>query len=259
MRLIAFACILTWLSATASAQAASDPFHKGVTAYESGDFSKAESNFNAAAQIQPASGTFVNQGLAEWRRGRVGPAVTAWERALWLSPREATARNNLRYARHWAELPEPELTWYEAVSTWLPSNTWAVLAGTSLWLAVALMALPGLMRWRRATWQQALAAASLGVFLLCVPAHLGIMTRARLGFILDRRANLQLTPTSDAERLATLAAGEPVRKVRVQGDYLLVRTQHGIGWVPQEQVGLIASDLTDPSASKRSPVAKSNL
>ena len=219
-----------------------DPFRDGMTAFEKGEFARAATNFHAAVTAQPASGALVNLGLAEWRRGRAGAAVAAWERALWLDPANAAARNNLRYARQFAEIGEPEWTWYEAASTWLPSGTWALAGGMSLWSAVALMTVPGLLRWRKAVWPQALAAASLCVFLLCVPAHIGILTRAKMGFVLEKKVPLRLTPTEEAERVATLGAGEPVRKIGALGEYYLIRTQQGTGWVERTRVGMISSD-----------------
>jgi hypothetical protein len=229
------------MSVTSQTNAASSPFRDGVMAFEAGNFAGAATNFLNSTKIQPASGAFVNLGLAEWRRGRIGAAVVAWERALWIEPASAAARNNLHYARQVAEVAEPDLTWYEATSTWLPAGAWAWAAGLSLWSAVALMALPGLLRWRKSGWQQVLAAACFCIFLLCLPAHAGIVTRAKMGFVIEKKVPLRLTPTAEAEQSATLGAGEPVRKIGARGEYYLIRTQQGIGWVERRQVGLISS------------------
>jgi hypothetical protein len=58
----------------------------------------------------------------------------------------------------------PDLTWYERASTWLPVNAWTWMAGLALWLAIGLAVLPGVLRWRRANWQQGLAALSFAFF-----------------------------------------------------------------------------------------------
>ena len=244
MRLGGVICVLLLaLSGSANAaNVAADSFRDGTSAFDSGNFASAATNFSQFATNQPASGAFVNLGLAEWRRGRIGPAVVAWERALWIEPANVAARNNLRYARQVAEIAEPEQTWYEATSTWLSAGTWALVTGLTLWLAVALISLPGLLRWRKAAWQQVLAAAALCLFMLCVPAHMGIVTRAETGFITEKKVPLRLTPTTEGEHISTLGPGEPIRRVRSRGSYYLVRTREGTGWVEKNQVGLIAPD-----------------
>ena len=103
MRLSRVLCILVWLVAPFVTWAAVDPFRQGVNEFESGAFAKAVTNFSIAAEHRPASGTLVNLGLAEWRRGRAGAAVVAWERALWIEPANGAARNNLRYEQSPAE------------------------------------------------------------------------------------------------------------------------------------------------------------
>src|SRR5260370_26530131 len=54
----------------------------------------------------------------------------------------------------------PYTTLFRSIcSTWLPVNAWVWIACVSFWLAVALIMLPGILRWRKADWHQGLAAA----------------------------------------------------------------------------------------------------
>jgi tetratricopeptide (TPR) repeat protein len=212
---------------------------QGVEAYQTGRFAEAAQAFRNSAAEQPAAGTLVNLGMTEWRRGRTGAAILAWEQALWVDVFNERAQNNLRFAREMAGLDPPRLTWYETASTWLPTNSWAWIAGAGLWLALGMVTLPVVFRWGRAGWHQSLAALGLGVFLLSLPAHFGVVTRSRIGFVLDRKTPLRLTPTEEAESLTTLVAGEPARLVRLQGDYAFIRTQNGAGWIEREKFGLI--------------------
>jgi tetratricopeptide (TPR) repeat protein len=216
-------------------------FEEGIAAYNAGQYSQSAQAFRDSLEAKPASGTLLNLGLAEWRRGRAGAAILAWEQALWLDPFSGDARNNLHFARQVAEVDAPELTWYEVGSTWLPANAWAWLAGGSLWLAVAMVTLPTILRWRKAGWHQAMASLGLGVFLLSIPAHAGIVTRSQIGIVLEKNVPLRLTPTREAEVVSSLAAGEPARKLRTQGEYLFVRTRYGAGWVERKQVGLVCA------------------
>jgi tetratricopeptide (TPR) repeat protein len=231
---------LVYLAIPADASPARALFQTGSAAYRAGEYSVAAIAFRQAAELQPASGTLQNLGSAEWQLGSAGNAILAWEQALWLNPLNRSARENLRYARKTAQLESPELAWYEVVSTWLPVNWWAWLAGSSLWLAVGLVMLPGIFRLRKQAWHQAVAAFGFAIFLLSVPAHIGVDTRSRIGFVLKKDTPLRLTPTAEAQPVTRLAAGEPARLERVRGDYLLIRTSRASGWVERAEFGSIS-------------------
>jgi tetratricopeptide (TPR) repeat protein len=225
-------------------------FARGSEAYQAGDYMGAARAFRGAAQRHPAAGAFQNLGNAEWQLGHTGQAVLAWERSLWLDPFHRAAYTNLRFARKTAQLESPELTWYEVVSSWLPVNWWAWTAGLSFWLAVAMVMLPGIFHLRKLAWHQALAAFGLAVFLLSVPAHLGVDTRARIGFVLQKNAPLRLTPTEDAQLITRLPAGEPARLERVRGTYLLIRTGHTTGWIERNAFGVTSAFVSGEPQSK---------
>lgn len=242
-RPFSYAFLLLSLLASARSSLAATPemlFHLGSGAYHAGDYTRAAMAFHEAAQLQPAAGTFQNLGNAEWQRGRTGPAILAWEQSLWLDPFNEAAHMNLRFARKTAQLESPELTWYEVVSGWLPVNWWAWIAQLSFWLALTMVLLPGILRWRKVTWHQAVAALGFAIFLLSVPAHLGVETRSRLGFILEKQTPLRLTPTEEAQVITRLPAGDAARVERTHGAFLLIHTSRAAGWIKRDQIGLIA-------------------
>jgi tetratricopeptide (TPR) repeat protein len=214
-------------------------FTTGTQAFKSGEYENAAKAFRQSASLQPASGTLLNLGLAEWQGGKTGFAILAWEQSLWLDPLNQAARMNLRFARKAAQIEAPDLSWNEVVSSWLPVNAWAWIAGVSLWLAVGMGTLPGVLRIPRAGWHQALASFGIMLFLLSVPAHLGVYSRSRIGFVLQKDTPLRLTPTSEAQALTQLAGGEPARLLRKHGSYLLVRTSRASGWLDSAQFSLI--------------------
>jgi len=230
--------LVAWPALQVQAAPFEELFREGVAAYRAADYAGAAKAFRQSTTVQPASGTLQNLGNAEWKLGHTGAAVLAWEQALWLDPFNMPARMDLRFARRAAQLESPELAWYEVVSTWLPANWWTWIAGASLWLAVGMVMLPGILRLRKAAWHQAVAALGLMVFLLSVPAYLGVHTRSRVGFVLQKDTLLRLTPTLDAQAVTRLAAGEPARLVRTRGNYVLIRTNRALGWVEREQFGL---------------------
>jgi tetratricopeptide (TPR) repeat protein len=219
--------------------ATKDTFQAGLAAYESGQFPVAARAFRDAATNAPSTGAFLNLGLSEWRRGRAGAALCAWEQALWVAPGNPSARNSLAYARRLMDVESPHLHWYERVSSRLPINAWAWITAVGLWMTIGAVLLPDILRRRRSATTQAFAAFGLMVLLLSLPAQVGIRTRQQIGFILQREASLRLTPTADAEISLKLPAGEPARQLRKRGNYVLVKTSQGEGWLEQHQFGLV--------------------
>lgn len=229
-------------AATSDGATSNNFFAKGVAAYQAGAFRVAGEDFENAATNAPAPGALDNWGLAEWHRGHAGPAILAWERARWLAPSDPRAGENLRFARQVMQLDTPQLKWFEAVSAWLPSTAWAWLTAIGLWLAAGMMILPTVFRRRKAGWHQALAAAGLCLFLFSVTADVGTASRTGIGFVLEKNAPLLLTPTRDGEVTTTLTAGEPARRLRTRGNYYLIRTDYGTGWIAREEFGLVCPD-----------------
>jgi tetratricopeptide (TPR) repeat protein len=228
-----------------SRAATNDFFAHGVELSRAGQFPEAAAAFEKAAQAGPACGTLVNLGIADWHRGRAGAAILAWEQARWIDPVDSRANANLRFARQLVQVNEPQLKWFETESMWLPADTWVWIAGASLWLAAGMMTLPGILRLRKAGWQQALAALAFGFFLFSMTANLGVVSRTQIGFVLEKNAPLLLTPTRDAEVVSTLNAGEPARRLRTRGNYFFIRTAFAAGWISREQFGLVCPEQAD--------------
>lgn len=235
------ASALLWLGLP-SIEAQTNLFSDGTAAYRAGNYTAAANAFEHAAARQLASGTLQNLGLAEWQRGRRAPAILAWEQAAWMDPFDAAPRENLQFARKAAMVEAPEYSWCEAASMWLPVNVWPLLASLSFWIAVAMVVLSRVLRWRRAVWHQALATVGFAVFLLCLPSLYGVYTRAQIGFIMTKETPLRLTPTRDAQTIHVLQEGQPVRCERKHGTYWFVRTSAGYGWIERTQVGRVSPE-----------------
>ncbi len=235
--------LLIWLGASscfAASTRAQELFRQGSASYATNGFESAASLFQEAASASPAAGTLHNLGNAEWQSGRPGPAILAWERAQWLNPFNRDTRNNLQFARKARQLDAPELAWYEICASWLPFNAWAWIASASIWLAVAMIMLPGIFRWRKTDWHQGIAAAGFAIFLLTLPALAGVYTRSKLGVVLPQETPLLLTPTAEAQILTRLPAGETARLERERGPYVFIRTSAAAGWVGRTQFGLMS-------------------
>ena len=208
-------------------------FGKASAAYAAGEFAEAVYELRELVnEGHFASGALHNLGDAEWKVGRHGHAVLAWERALSLDPSGKNTEANLRFARYHARVDAPSLAWHERYSAALPGGWWIAIASVGLWGGVALLVLPRLLRWRREDWHQGLAAALLAIFLLSGPALLGVWKRSRLGVVLEDETPLRLTPTREAETLVKLSSGEMARVERERGEYFYVRADGDrTGWV----------------------------
>ena len=222
--------------------ATSDFFAQGIKFSRAGELPEAAAAFEKSARALPASGTLVNLGIVEWRRGHAGAAILAWEQARWIDPFDSQAEVNLLFARELAQVDTPQLKWFEAASTWLPPDAWAWLAAASLWLMAGAMTLPGILRWRKAGWQQALAALAFGLLIFSMTASLGVVSRTQIGIVLKKDAPLLLTPTTEAEVVSTLAAGEPARRLRTRGNYHYIRTALAAGWISGDQFSLVCPE-----------------
>ena len=105
----------------------------------------------AATRVQPREPTrpvsgysaaaLFNQGNADARQGKTGPAILNYERALLLAPDDADITANLRVVRAKAGLPDAPQNWLSRSVTYARPNTLAwlgcvglALAGTSLLL-----------------------------------------------------------------------------------------------------------------------------
>jgi hypothetical protein len=211
-----------------------------------GRFPEAVAALNLEIKNQPASGAFVNLGLAEWQGGHAGAAILAWERAAWIDPFDERAKQNLNFARQAAQVEEPELRWHEKISTWLPPPAWVWIAAASLWLAVGALVLPRVRRWKKSEWPQLLAALGICVFIFAMTANVGVAGRTSIGFVLKKNTPLRLTPTGGSEFISTLPSGEPVRCLKARGNYWFVRTPMAAGWVERGSVGLVAGPVSNP-------------
>ena len=237
MKLGCVIALTALLGATAAggAAATNDLFTRGLVLSHAGQFPEAAAAFADSMKAQPAAGTLVNLGLAEWQRGRAGPAILAWEQAEWIDPYDSRAAANLKFAREVAQVDAPSLKWFEAASTWLPADAWVWLTGASLWLTAGALVLPAVFRRRLAGWHRTLAALGLTVFFFSLTANIGVVSRTQIGFVLKKNAALRLTPTSGGEIITTLTAGEPARRLRTRGNYLFIRTAGASGWIEERE------------------------
>lgn len=216
-------------------------FSKASDFFEKGRFGEAAYVLRALSEGNRWShGAQHNLGNVEWKVSRPGYAVLAWERAHSIDPFDRNTVANLRFARTKANLVQPERSWFEQYSEWLPIQAWLGAASLGLWGGVLLLVMPRLFGTRRADWHQGVAALLLAAFLLTTPAIWGLRTRGNAGVVIEDETPLRLAPTTDAEPLAKLQGGEIARTERERGDYLYIRAEGDrAGWVKRSEFAKI--------------------
>jgi len=58
--------------------------------------------------------------------------------------------------------------------------------------------------------------------------------------VLEPSTPLRLTPTSEAQYVTRLAAGETARVERERGNYVYVRTSTSAGWLGRDELGIVS-------------------
>jgi tetratricopeptide (TPR) repeat protein len=183
-----------------------------------------------------------NLGNAQFRLGRLGPAILCYERALRLDPADSDARENLALARGLIRdrVGEPELQYpirvvkdaLETIPT--PSIAWVFLA---FWFVTALVlaAVPLPSSWIR---RRLLAAAALALGLCSLTAGAALLYRGRqdaapIAIVLEDRIDVRSGPGEENTVLFTVHEGTRLDLRNNLDRWVQVSLPNGLsGWVP---------------------------
>jgi tetratricopeptide (TPR) repeat protein len=233
--------------AAASHPAAERQFAEGNAAYEArryDDAVKAYEKVLGAGLADPR--VLFNLGNAEYRLGRLGPAILSWERALRFDPSDDDARANLELARGQIRdrVGEPELQYpIRVVKETLESIPAQTIAWVFLGLYVAAaggfgLAIVGRDWYRRRLLVYAAAALSLGA--LCAGTALlyrGRQDAAPLAIVLADRIDVRSGPGDENTVLFTVHEGTRVELRNRLDLWVQVGLPNGLsGWVPVASV-----------------------
>jgi hypothetical protein len=233
---------------SARADRLDDVWQKGNEAYLHGDYAAAVTAYEGLDRQGVVSGDlYFNLGDAYFRKGALGPAIWAFERAVALDPGDEDARFNLDQARKLAagraqdrlQGEQHEAAWIRVVTSISPGLL------TLMFVLLYVGTFVGLTLWRRA--RDELRATSAAV--VAVLATGALLT----GALVFGRVQLERTPFGvvlpDAVAVKEGAdvnyrtsfdvhAGLRVRVVERDQDWLRIRLGNGLeGWVRRADVG----------------------
>ena len=212
---------------------------EAMTAYDSGDFAAAAVFFKSKLDpAKPSPAAFYDLGNCLYQTGDYPKALLCFERALRLSPRDSDILENLNLVRRKLDLPElykldsPSAA-LPCVRAFLRPDEWLCLGALGLAL---LMLSCGLRKLRKdsSLWLGLLASGLLLVLLsaLCISAQQFSSYSKDHVLVLVRNASVKSLPSeSSAPSELKLRPGEQLTVLERRGDWLLVRSNEGEGWL----------------------------
>jgi hypothetical protein len=239
---------LSIVGAGARADRLDDVWQKGNEAYLHGDYAAAVTAYEGLDRQGVVSGDlYFNLGDAYFRKGALGPAIWAFERALALDPGDDDARFNLDQARKLAagrtqdrlQGEQHEPAWIRVVTSISPG----VL--TLMFVLLYVGTFVGLYLWRRAREDLRPTSAAV-VSLLAVGALLtGALVFGRMqlertpfGVVLPDAVAVKEGADVNYRTSFDVHAGLRVRIVERDQDWLRIRLGNGLeGWVRSADVG----------------------
>lgn len=250
LALAALVPLVLLAAGSAHADRRDEAWRRGNEAYLHGDYAAAAAAYEELAhQGVVSADLYFNLGDAYFRKGSLGPAIWAFEKAAALDPGDEDARYNLGEARKLAgraahdriEGEDRDPLWIRAVTAMGPS--------TQTWLFVTVyLSFFGLILVRYRARDDLRPALGAGVAVLGAAALL-------TGALLFGRARLERLPfgvvlpdavvvkdgADDSYRTSfEVHAGLRVRMIERDQDWLRVRLGNGLeGWVHAAQIGTL--------------------
>ena len=244
------ALVLVMAAGAARADRRDEAWRRGNEAYLHGDYASAAAAYEELEhQGVVSADLYFNLGDAYFRKGALGPAIWAFEKAAALDPGNEDARYNLgearklaaRAARDRIEGEDRDPLWIRAVTALGPSTeTWLFLAVYLAFFALIVI------RWRaRDDLRPALGAgvAVLGAAALLTGALLFGRTqldRLPFGVVLPDAVAVKDGADDNYRTAFEVHAGLRVRMIERDQDWLRVRLGNGLeGWVHASQIGTL--------------------
>lgn len=224
--------LLPPLSATAIDPAA---WQAAREAFDAGEFSEAYAAFLALRDGRTSVALEHNLGNSAFRKGRPDLAVLHYRRALWLDPHDPDVRANLERAKDLLAAEIPPLPARRQAAGLLPPQIWRTAWFTLLWTTAIYgllsMKLPRLAFSR--PWVYPLLAAGL---LTSGAGLYGSRLDPALteAIITVPAVTARFEPLDTATQHFQLTAGAVVEKVDVSRNWVRIRSNDILGWIPAD-------------------------
>jgi len=245
---LAVALAIVLAPGRARADRVDEAWRRGNEAYLHGDYAGAVAAYEEVdRQGLASSDVAFNLGAAYFRKGALGPAIWAFERAVALDPGDEDARFNLDQARKLAagraqdrlQGEQHEAAWIRAVTSISPGLL------TVVFVLLYVGTFVGLFLWRRA--REELRATSAAVVAMLATGALltGVLVFGRVqlertpfGVVLPDAVAVKEGADVNYRTSFDVHAGLRVRVVERDQDWLRIRLGNGLeGWVRRADVG----------------------
>lgn len=224
-------------AAAACAQPADENalFEQGNRAYAAGDYQAAREAYEQLVKGGSRNAAvFLNLGHADFRLGRDVAAGINYRRALALDPGNTAARSSLEHVLTKLGVPAPGLGAAEIIGQYISFDLLVLLGSLLFWAGVMLFVFALFSVARRP------GLAVLGVLVAVAGATLVALSwagdsriaLAQTSIVTGDAVDARSTPADNAQKLADLPLGTPVRIIAARDDWSLVRLPVGVdGWV----------------------------
>lgn len=222
-----------FLSSLLSHAVNGDAFERGITAYESKNYSEAIDAFEESNLESENAAANHNLALAYFSTGK--PATAAWylHRAVVQAPFDETYQFKLAALREHLGFIAREPAWYAMAPRIFSTSTWILLTSIVFWIMVAFWALPLLMEKKPNLF---VTAGRLFMTLLCVlsltAAYFQYQNSLQGVMISEESVDLTAAPASAAPKVGIARPGELAKITDEYKNFYHVKTEAAIiGWI----------------------------
>lgn len=227
--------VLTMASAAAPPADEAAVFEQGSRAYAEGDYGAAREAYEQLVKAGSRNAAvFLNLGHADFRLGREVAAAINYRRALALEPGNTAARSSLEHVLSKLGVPAPGLGAAEIVGQYISFDLLVLLGSLLFWAGILLFVFALFSAVRRPGLTVAgVLVAMVGATLVSLSwAGDSRIALAQTSMVVADAVDARSTPADNAQKLADLPIGTPVRIIAARDDWSLVRLPVGVdGWV----------------------------
>lgn len=241
LRLASLFIVLATLVSRGNETGWTDHFQEAQAAYDAGQYEKAATLYqHLDEQGQGHAAVLFNQGNALYRLGRIGPAVAAYQRALYEQPRDPDIRANLKLVQQQVGALAAEPDARGRFLGHLSQREWRRLGTLAWWLAAGL----GIAYWLtgRRTPLKRLAYVAFLVALLSVAGwwHWHQFRAHPDAIILPANVQALFAPMPGALVHFALPEGSKVSVRETNGAWHKVAVGQQEGWIPTTSCVLLS-------------------